>query len=123
MNWTPSAAGCLVGKHVHKCLVVCCAVPGTRVYTYLWARGPSNDVVQLQYLLLNSANMVAASYPVDAYVDTSVTLINTYQHFTLVRLPLTARPATGAIQPKQHGAPCHQKPVCFPGGSLPALSD
>lgn len=56
-----------------------------RVYTYLWARGPNNDAVQLQYLLLNSANMVAASYPVDAYADISVTLINTYQHFTLVR--------------------------------------
>lgn len=51
--------------------------------TYLWARGPNDDVVQMQYLLLNSANVPAASYPVDAYVNTRVTLVNTYQHFTL----------------------------------------
>lgn len=55
------------------------------MYTYLWARGPNNDAVQLQYLLLDSGNMVAASYPVDAYADISVTLIHTYQHFTMVR--------------------------------------
>jgi hypothetical protein len=58
---------------------------GTRVSTYLWARGPNNDVVQMQYMLLNSANMPAASYQVDAYADMRVTLINTYQHFTMVR--------------------------------------
>jgi hypothetical protein len=49
------------------------------VSTYLWARGPNDDVVQLQYLLLNSANMPTASYPIDAYVNTRVTLISTYQ--------------------------------------------
>lgn len=60
---------------------LCCA--GTHVSTYLWARGPNDDVVQLEYLLLNSANMPAASYPVDAYVNTRVMLISTFQHFTL----------------------------------------
>lgn len=54
--------------------------------TYLWARGPNNDVVQMQYMLLNAANMPAASYPVDGYADISVTLVNTYQHFTMVSL-------------------------------------
>jgi hypothetical protein len=39
----------------------------------------------MQYMLLDAGNMPAASYPVDAYVDTRVTLLSTYQHYTLVR--------------------------------------
>lgn len=53
------------------------------MHTYLWARGP-NDVVQLQYLLLDAGNLRAASHPVDAHADMTVNLLNIYQHFTLV---------------------------------------
>lgn len=54
------------------------------MHTYLWARGPNNDVVQLQYMLLDAGNLPAASYPVDAHANMRVNLINIYQHFTLV---------------------------------------
>lgn len=55
------------------------------MHTYLWARGPNNDVVQLHFTLLTSANLPAAATPDDAHADISVNLLDIYQHFTLVR--------------------------------------
>lgn len=60
-------------------------VAGARVHVYLSARAPSDDAVKLELLLLDAANLPAASSPVDAYADISVTLAATWQFFTLVR--------------------------------------
>lgn len=67
------------------------------MHTHLWAQGPSgNAQVQLQYLLLDSGNMPAASHPVDAFSDVQVSLAAFWQFYTLVSLPVAGlHAATG----------------------------
>lgn len=65
---------------------------GTRVNTFLWARAATDDVVQLQYLLLDAANLPAASSPVDAHTNVRVNVLATWQLFTLVSLVESGAP-------------------------------
>lgn len=70
---------------MRACLILLlCA--GARVNTFAWARAATDDIVQLQYMLLDAANLPAASSPVDAHADVRANLLATWQLYTLVSL-------------------------------------